>query len=62
MFLSIRRFSLTVLVFTVTCDRDTGRSRGYGLVTLAGEDEADNAINGLNDQELDGKKIKISRI
>lgn len=36
-------------------DRDTGRSRGFGFVTYGSNQEADAAIAGLHDQELDGR-------
>ena len=38
-----------------------GRSRGFGFVTLSSDDEAQAAIDGLNEQELDGRRIKIDR-
>ena len=41
-------------------DRETGRSRGFGFVTFATDDEAQNAINKLNDQDLDGRRIKVN--
>jgi cold-inducible RNA-binding protein len=41
-------------------DRDTGRSRGFGFVTFATETEAQAAINGLNEQDLDGRRIKVN--
>ena len=41
-------------------DRDTGRSRGFGFVTYATSAEAQNAIAGLNEQELDGRRIKVN--
>jgi RNA recognition motif-containing protein len=32
-------------------DRDTGRSRGFGFVTYSDGQQAQDAINGLNEQE-----------
>ena len=36
-------------------DRETGRARGFGFVTYGSQQEADAAIQGLHDQELDGR-------
>lgn len=41
-------------------DRDTGRSRGFGFVTYSSKAEADSSITGLNEQELDGHKIRVN--
>ena len=41
-------------------DRDTGRSRGFGFVTFSTGQEADAAIAGLNEQDLDGRRIKVN--
>ncbi|KAF7289929.1 RRM domain-containing protein [Mycena indigotica] len=41
-------------------DRETGRYRGFGFVTFSTADEAHNAIAGLNDQEIDGRRIRVS--
>lgn len=41
-------------------DRDTGRSRGFGFVTYESAGEADQAINGMHEQDLDGRRIKVN--
>ena len=41
-------------------DRDTGRSRGFGFVTFGSDQEAEAAIQGLNEQELDGRRIRVN--
>lgn len=41
-------------------DRDTGRSRGFGFVTYGSTGEAEAAISGMNEQELDGRRIKVN--
>lgn len=41
-------------------DRDTGRSRGFGFVTYSSSGEASAAIAALNEQELDGRRIKVN--
>lgn len=41
-------------------DRETGRSRGFGFVTYGTDQEAQNAIASMNDQELDGRRVKVN--
>ncbi|KAG8953647.1 hypothetical protein FRC04_001851 [Tulasnella sp. 424] len=41
-------------------DRETGRSRGFGFVTYNSQAEADAAIAGMHDQDLDGRRIKVN--
>ncbi|KAF7350435.1 Glycine-rich rna binding protein [Mycena venus] len=41
-------------------DRETGRMCGFGFVTFSNEQEAQNAINAMHDQELDGRRLRVS--
>ncbi|KAI1069126.1 hypothetical protein LB507_006317, partial [Fusarium sp. FIESC RH6] len=41
-------------------DRETGRARGFGFVTFASEEQATAAVNALNEQELDGRRIRVN--
>ena len=43
----------------IVFDRDTGRSKGYGFVEMSDDSEANNAIESLNDSELDGRSIVV---
>ncbi|KAF8924159.1 hypothetical protein BGZ58_002104 [Dissophora ornata] len=47
-----------VLDSIVMKDRETGRSRGFGFVTFASGEEADSAITAMNEQDLDGRRIR----
>ncbi len=44
---------------TVVTDRDTGRSRGFGFVEMATNEEADAAVKKFNGQEVDGRTLKV---
>ncbi len=46
---------------SVVTDRDTGRSRGFGFVEMATNEDADQAINRLNGSSLDGRTIQVER-
>lgn len=44
----------------VLMDKMTGRSRGFGFVTMSDDSAAEEAITKLNGSELDGRKIVVS--
>ena len=41
-------------------DRQTGRPRGFGFVEMADNTAAQAAIDGLNGQEIDGRKLTVN--
>jgi RNA recognition motif-containing protein len=44
----------------VITDRESGRSRGFGFVEMEVEKEAREAIQGLNNKEIEGRAISVS--
>lgn len=44
----------------VIVDRDTNRSKGFGFVEFTTEAEAENARAGLNESEVEGRKILVN--
>ncbi|KAF8093763.1 hypothetical protein N665_0379s0047 [Sinapis alba] len=44
----------------VIYDRDSGRSKGFGFVTLGSPQEVTRAISSLNGADLDGRQIRVS--
>ncbi|XP_050227804.1 RNA-binding protein CP29B, chloroplastic [Mercurialis annua] len=44
----------------VVYDRESGRSRGFGFVTLSSAEEVENALESLNGADLDGRSIRVS--
>lgn len=50
----------TVESATVIMDRISGRSKGFGFVEMASEEEAQTAIDKLNGTELDGRTLTVN--
>ena len=45
----------------IIADKATGRSKGFGFVEMTNDDEGQNAIDGLNDTEMDGRTIVVKK-
>ena len=50
----------TVASAQVMSDRETGQSRGFGFVEMSSDEEANNAIAGLNGKDLDGRSLTVN--
>ena len=44
----------------IMTDRETGRSRGFGFVTMKEEDAGRNAIEALNGQDFEGRALTVN--
>ncbi len=44
----------------VLSDRETGRSRGFGFVEMPNDDEAQAAIESLDGQDHDGRRLTVN--
>ena len=49
-----------VLSAQVINDRDTGRSKGFGFVEMANDNEAEAAIQALNGQQHNGRALTVN--
>lgn len=50
----------TVDSSSVISDRETGRSRGFGFVEMPNDDEAQTAIDELNDSDFEGRTLTVN--
>jgi len=50
----------TVTSAKVITDRETGKSRGFGFVEMPADEEANKAIQALNNKEVDGRAMSVS--
>jgi len=49
----------TVVSASVVTDQATGRSRGFGFVEMATEEEANKAVTDIGGRELDGRRLNV---
>jgi len=50
----------TVQSAQVITDRETGRSKGFGFVEMASDDEAQAAIKGLDGKDMGGRPLTVN--
>ncbi len=43
----------------IVTDRETGRSRGFGFVTMENDGDAEKSVEELNSMQLDGRTIRV---
>ena len=51
----------TVTDAVVITDRMSGRSKGFGFVTMATDEEADKAIEMFHQKEMDGRPLVVNK-
>jgi RNA recognition motif-containing protein len=50
----------TVTETNLMMDRETGRPRGFGFITMSSADEAQKAIAAMNGKEIDGRALTVN--
>jgi len=50
----------TVVEANLMIDRDSGRPRGFGFVTMATDEEAQKAMSALNGVNVDGRNLTVN--
>jgi RNA recognition motif-containing protein len=50
----------TVTEANLMMDRTSNRPRGFGFVTMGSAEEAQQAIDGLNGKDLDGRALTVN--
>lgn len=50
----------TVVSVSVIKDKFTGKSKGFGFVEMSSDEEAKAAVEKLNGQEIDGRRVTVN--
>ncbi|MBU0731711.1 RNA-binding protein [Patescibacteria group bacterium] len=50
----------TVESAVIITDKMTGRSKGFGFVEFASDEEAEKAVEMFNEQEFEGRKLTVN--
>jgi len=50
----------TVIETNLMMDRETGRPRGFGFITMSSAEEAQKAIDALNGKSIDGRALTVN--
>jgi len=50
----------TVVEANLVMDRATGRSRGFGFVTMSTNEEAQKAVEAMNGHSIDGRALTVN--
>ena len=45
---------------TITKDKLSGKSKGFGFVTFKDDESANKAISEMNDKEVEGRNLKVN--
>lgn len=51
----------TVVSVKIVPDRVTGKSKGFGFVTMSTSDEAQKALEAVNGSDLDGRTLVVNK-
>jgi RNA recognition motif-containing protein len=44
----------------IIMDRETGKSRGFGFIEMSSETEGNEAMQALNNKEIEGRALSVS--
>ena len=50
----------TVIETNLMMDRETGRPRGFGFITMSSVEEAQKAIEGMNGKSIGGRALTVN--